>query len=176
MNQPRDHLLAGAGLAANQHARVGVRDLVDAIEHQPHGGVIADDGDAGGVAARRAPRRGAGDRVFQRRGVKRLGDDGGGPRAQRLDGARDRAVRGQRQRRDRGTAGARLHDHAGAFARGQAEIDDHQRELRLAEPRDRAGGGRARGRLEAHRARHPDHHGGDRGFVADDENRFSHFP
>ena len=54
VDQPRDDLLAGAGLAANQHARVGVGDLVDAIEHQPHGRVIADDGDAGGVAARRS--------------------------------------------------------------------------------------------------------------------------
>ena len=53
VDEPRDHLLAGAGLAANQHAGVGVGDLVDAIQHQPHGRVIADDGDAGGVAARR---------------------------------------------------------------------------------------------------------------------------
>ena len=36
VNEPGDDLLAGAGLAADEHAGVGVGDLVDALEHQPH--------------------------------------------------------------------------------------------------------------------------------------------
>ena len=52
VDQPGDDLLARAGLAADEHAGVGVGDLVDALEHQPHRRVIADDGDAGRAAAR----------------------------------------------------------------------------------------------------------------------------
>ena len=102
--QPRDDLLAGAGLAADEHAGVGVGDLVDAIQHQPHGRVLADDGHAGGVAAaaRRAwPAVTRAIASLEGRGVERLRDHVGGARAQRLDRAGDRAVRRQRQRGDR---------------------------------------------------------------------------
>ena len=47
--------------------------------------------------------------------MKRLGDDGGSARAQRLDRAGDRAVRRQREGRNGRTASARLQDHAGAL-------------------------------------------------------------
>ena len=44
VDRARDHLLAGAGLAEDQHRRVGARDLLDALHHVAQAGGRADDG------------------------------------------------------------------------------------------------------------------------------------
>ena len=43
MNQPRHHLLAGAGLAGDEHRALGLRDQLGALDHVLHRAAAADD-------------------------------------------------------------------------------------------------------------------------------------
>ena len=49
MDEAGDDLLAGSGLATNQHAGVGIGDAVMQSQHRLHGRVLADDGGVGRV-------------------------------------------------------------------------------------------------------------------------------
>ena len=142
MKQPRDDLLAGAGLAANQHARLGARHLIDALEHLLHRRVIADDGDAGSLT--RAPGRrrlGAGQlahhRLLEHRDVKRLRDHVGGAEAQRFDGVGDGALLAEHDRRHRRAARARLLQHREPVGAGQMHVGHAQLESAVAQQRNR---------------------------------------
>ena len=142
MQQARDHLLAGPGLTANQHARLGAGDLIDALEHLLHRRVIADDGDAGSLT--RPPGHGglgagqlAHHRLLEHRDVKRLRDDVGGAEAQRLDGVSDGSLLAEHDRRDRRAARARLLQHREPIGAAQMHVGHAQLESTVAQQHDR---------------------------------------
>ena len=144
VDHPRDDLLAGAGLAADEHARLGARDLIHALEDLLHRRVLADDGDAGSLT--RAPARGrlgAGElahhRVLEDRDVERFRDHVGGAHAQRFDGVGDGALLAEHDRRDRRAARARLLQDRDPVGAGQMHIRHAELERAGAQERDRVG-------------------------------------
>jgi hypothetical protein len=142
VNHARDDLLAGAGLAADEHARVGACHLLDAVEHLLHRRVLADDGDARRLT--RAPgcgRLGAGQlanhRVLEHRDVKRLRDHVGGAHAQRFDGVGDGALLAEHDRRHRRAARARLLQHGQPVGARQMHVRHAKLERARAQQRNR---------------------------------------
>jgi hypothetical protein len=149
VDQPRDDLFAGAGLAADQHRGLGIGDLVDPVPQRLHARVLADHRGA----RRRTAGRGGGQAPAQHRGQRGrtdwLGDDLDGAGSQGLDRAGPRPAGRERHRRQRRAAGVRLHDDRRAAFGRQPQIDQAEVEPPLTEAGDRVGRARAADRLTA---------------------------
>jgi hypothetical protein len=55
MKQPRDELLSGAGLAANQHGRICIRDAAHDLEDLLNPRIMSEERDRTGRGETRAP-------------------------------------------------------------------------------------------------------------------------
>ena len=129
VDQAGDHLLAGAGLAPDEHVGVGVGDLVDAFEHQPHGRVVADEGGPLGAVGRGWPRCISSmtrpRRLLEGAQVKGLGQEVRGTQPQGRDRVPHGPVPGQDDDRHRRPALAGRLQHREAVAGcGQLQVGD----------------------------------------------------
>ena len=137
VNRPRDHRLAGAAFAGDQHAGAGVGDAIDHFENAAHAIVLADDAlqAEADVELRleilvlfddAAMIQGPIDRHFQLVVDDRLGDQVEGAGANGLDGGFDGAVAGhQDDGRVRALLAAMGQD-VEAVAIAQAQVDQGQ--------------------------------------------------
>lgn len=144
----RDQFLAGAGLAVDEHRRVGGGHVIDQRAHRGHRLGAADD-----ARARRRPRQlaaqgavfqlqraaldGAAHGLGQALGGERLLDEIERAVAHRLHGHRDIAVAGHEHHRNAGAERLAMRQHVEPAGARQAQVaDDHAVEIGV-DPADR---------------------------------------
>ena len=128
MDGAREHFLAGAALARDQHARIGAGDHVRLPELLLHDGAARDDV--------RAPVLGAVDeagylqRLLHLRQqlllLDRLGQEAEGAHLRGVDGVGDRPVRGQQDDLEPRPAGLQLLEQADAVELVHAQVGDDE--------------------------------------------------
>jgi len=178
VDQPRHDLLARARLAPDQHAGVGVGDLVDALQDQPHGGVVADHGHARrgarAAVARRLGGQEAHQRLLEHRDVEGLAQHVGRADAQRLDGVGDGAVGREGDDRDGGRAARASRSTPRPSPSASCRSVMHRSKLCVWRARDRLGAGRSRHGLVPQRLDEPQEPGVNRRIVVNEQDLLSH--
>ncbi len=135
VNRPRDQLLAGAGLALNQHGAVHRRDQLQGLEDLLHRRALADDVVEAvaiaqlraqfGVLLPQAPLVDAGrQHARQLRQLERLDEEVDGAALDRGDGFLDAAEPGHHDGEDLGVARQRGVEDVHAVGVGQPQVDD----------------------------------------------------
>ena len=148
VNRPRRELLAGAGLAGDEHRARRRRDGLEQLKEIAHRAAAADQAvDAIALLELRAQVGVLGSQaallerrvqhVEQRVELKRLGDEVGGALLDRVDGVLHRAEAGDDDRDDVGIALERGVEDGAAVDAGQPEVGDDDVEREIGEPRER---------------------------------------
>jgi hypothetical protein len=136
-------LLAGAGLAQEQHAGAGARDLVDRRDHRRHRGIAVGERrqpvvDRGPGVEQAAPLEGPLDHQAQLVGsAQGLLQVVEGAELHGLDRGVDRAVGGHHDHLDLGLLGLELADQGQAVEVRHLQVGDEQVEAALVEPSGR---------------------------------------
>ena len=148
MNRARGELLAGAGLAGDEHRARRGRDRLEQLREIAHDAAAPDQAvDAIPLFELRSQIRVLGSQppllergvqdVQERVELERLGDEVGGPLLDGVDGVLHGAEAGDDDRDDLGVALERRFEDRAAVHAGQAEVRNDDVERELGQPRDR---------------------------------------